>query len=172
MIRWREAYERVSQTPEFVQYFGARLKASAFRFLAYSQQFTAVAAASTVGTFGTVSGPTLQTFPAGAIILGITAAAMQAQVTTGSYTYQPSATPGRRDLFGLSLKYTNDELITPNGVTQADALLGSGSDTIFPGKEIMMPPSQGLLCGVASLTVAPTLSVTVVYHCMVPRTAN
>lgn len=174
MIRWREAYERLTHgnAAEFKAAFGGLLPMSAFRFLTYSQRFEGVAASASVGTLGTQTGPILQTFPAGAIILGITASAIQAQVTTGTFTYAPSLTPGRRDLFALSMQYTNNELITPGGLTMAEALLGSGTDTIFPGKELMMPPNQGILCGVASLTVAPTLTVHVAYHSMVPRSAG
>jgi hypothetical protein len=172
MLRWREAYERVSKTQQFKSYFGRVLDAGAFRFLAYSMQFVGVAAASAVGQYGTPTGPRAQTFPAGAVILGITATGVQAQTATGSFTYAPSQSPGRRDLFGLSFQYSSDENITPDGLTAADALLGSGSDTIFPAKELLIPPSQSILVSVASLTVAPALSVSVVFHCMVPRAAG
>lgn len=168
MIKWREAYERIRGLKEFNQWFGG-LPMNGFRFLAYSQPFVGVAAASTPGVLGATSGPTLMTFPAGAVILGVTAAAYQEQTASGTFTYAPSLSPGRRDLFAMSLQYTNDEQITPNGLTMAEALLGSGGDTIFPGKELLIPPSQGLLCAVASYAPAPTLTVQVVYHCMVPR---
>jgi len=170
MIRWREAYERISKTDKFRGAFGGQKSAEAFRFMSLAQQFTSVAATSTPGTYGTPNGPTMQSFPSGAVVLGITAAAMQAQTTAGAFQYAPSYSPGRRDLFGLSFSYT-DEQLTVGGLIQAESLLGSGEDTIFPAKELMMGQNQGLLCSVASLTVAPTLSVTVVYHCMVPRDA-
>lgn len=168
MIRWREAYERASKNNHFRASFGGQASIDAFRFIAYSQLFSSVAATGTTGVYGTASGPTLQAFPSGAIVLGITAAAMQAQTVTTAYQYAPSFSPGRRDLFGLSFAY-NDESLTPGGPIMAEALLGSGQDTIFPGKELVMGQNQGLLTSVASLSVAPTLSVTVVYHCMVPR---
>jgi hypothetical protein len=75
-------------------------------------------------------------------------------------------------LFALSFQYSGDEVITPGGPVLAEALLGSGSDTIFPGREIIVPPSQALLCSVQSYAIAPPLNVHVVYHAMVPRVAN
>ncbi len=175
MISWNQAYDRLKGSDQFIQGFGrggTPPAAKSFRPISYSMLFTGVAAASTPGTYGTTSGPTNQSFPAGAVILGITASAYQAQTVTTAYQYAPSFSPGRRDLFGLLIQYTGDEQITPgNTPVAADALLGSGSDTIFPQREIMIAPSQGLLVTVASLAPAPTLSVTVVFHAMVPRAA-
>lgn len=173
MIKWREAYERLRGTPEFTKWFGGSAPMGAFRFLAYSQQFTGVVGSATAGSPGTVSGPTPQNFPSGAIILGITAGCYQAQQSEGAADYAPSSNVGRRDLFCLALQYSGGEQITPNGLTMAEALLGGGYDTIFPAKEIMVPPSQTLLCSVAALTPStlPNLAVHVVYHAMVPRAA-
>lgn len=183
MIRWREAFERCKTSIEFRRYFGTGNKppeASDFRFLAYCQQFNAVAAGSVVGgaapttaiAGGAPTGPALQNFPAGAIVLGITAAAQQAQTTTSAFQYAPWQSPGKRDLFALMFQYTNDEIITPGGPVLAEALLGSGEDTIFPSREIIVPPSQGLLATVQSYAIAPPLNVHIVYHSMVKRTAN
>ncbi len=172
MLTYERAYSQVSKSRLFKSIFGGNMPPEAFREIQYSQTFTGVAATSSPGTYGTPSGPTLQTFPSGAIVQGITAAAYQAQITTGSFTYAPTFTPGRRDIFGVSFSYTNDELITANGLTLADALLGSGSDTIFPCKALLIPPSQGILCTVASVAPSPNLMVTVVYHCAVPRAAG
>lgn len=171
MVKWREAYERIRGTPEFAKYFGKQLPMGGFRFLAYSQLFTGVAASGTAGTYGATSGPTQQNFPSGAVILGITAAGFAVQQAAGVANYAPSQSAGRRDLFGLSIQYTGDEQITPNGMTLAEALLGSGYDTIFPAKEILMPPSKGLLVSTALLSGATVgaMTVQVVYHCMVPR---
>jgi hypothetical protein len=182
MIRWREAFERCKDSAEFKRYFskGKVPLASDFRYLAYCQQFNNVAAGTVVGgatpnsavTGGVQSGPTLQNFPAGAIVLGITAAAQQAQTTTSAFQYAPWQSPGKRDLFALSFQYTNDEIITPGGPVLAEALLGSGEDTIFPSREIIVPPSQGLLATVVSYAIAPPLNVHIVYHAMVPKVAN
>jgi hypothetical protein len=174
MIRWREAYERLKTAPDFGRYFGSGPGSvpppSAFRYLAYTQILGPCAgSASPIVGFGNPVGPLQQNFPAGAVILGITATAFQEQTATGAYQYAPSATPGRRDLFGLAFQYTNDEIVTPGGLILANALLGDGNDTIFPGKELLIPPSQGLLATAASHTVAPSMFVHVVYHCMVPR---
>lgn len=184
MIRWREAFERCKESSEFRKYFGvgraAGMKISDFRYLAYCQAFNSVAAGTVTGgaspttsiTAGQPSGPSLQTFPTGGIILGITAAAQQAQTTTNSFQYAPWSSPGKRDLFALSFQYTNDEVITPGGPVLAEALLGGGIDTIFPAREIVIPPSQGLLCTVQSYAISPPLNVHVVYHTMVPKVAN
>ena len=123
-------------------------------------------------TPGNPSGPAQQNFPSGAIVLGITAACVQAQTTTSAFQYPPSLSPGRRDLFALNFQYSGDEVITPGGPVLAEALLGSGVDTIFPAREIILPPSQSLLCTVAAFTIAPPLNVHVCYHAMVPRVAN
>jgi len=179
MISWNQAYNRLKDAPEFAGsagYFGRLLPPSAFRFLAYSQRFEGVAGSPAGGTFGPPSGPLLQPFPSGAVILGITAAAYEDQQleNAGVLAVSPSYSAGRRDLFGISFQYTNDEQITPNGLTMAEPLLGSGYDTIFPAKELLIPPSQGILCAVASLvpSTLPDLSINVVYHCMVPRNTN
>jgi hypothetical protein len=176
MIKWREAFERLKGVDQFAQFFGragAPPAAKAFRPISYSQTFTGVGASSSPGTYGTQSGPSQMNFPAGAVILGITATAYQAQTATGSYQYAPSYSPGRRDLFGLLFQYTGDEQITPGStLVAAEALLGSGMDTIFPQRELLIPPSQGLLVTVGSLAPAPNLTVTVVYHAMVLRAAG
>src|SRR5882757_3531689 len=177
MIKWREAYDRLCGTSEFSTYFGKDkpLPIGAWRFLAYSQRFEGIPGTANAGTFGATQGPLLQNFPSGAVILGITAGAYEAQqLDNSAVLYAPSFSSGRRDLFGLSFQYTNDEQVTPSGLTMAEPLLGSGYDTIFPGKELLIPPSQGILCACASLvpTASPALSVHVVYHTMVPRAAG
>lgn len=178
MIKWREAYDRLKDTKEFTQYFGRLLPMGAFRFLAYSLRFEGITGTSTAGTItpgGTV-GPTSQNFPSGAVVLGITAGAYEAQQLNNAavLAVAPSYSAGRRDLFALAFQYTNDEQITPNGLTMAEPLLGSGYDTIFPGKELLVPPSQAILVTVASLSpnTNPPLNVHVVFHTMVPRSAN
>lgn len=174
MIKWREAFERIKDLPQFVQYFKKDLPMGDFRFLAYTQRFDSVPGAATAGVLGAPVGPLPQNFPSGAVILGITASAFQAQQAAGAAAYAPSFSAGRRDLFALSFQYSGSEQITANGLTMAEALLGSGNDTIFPAKEILIPPSQAILCSVGTLSAStlPALSVAVVYHCMVPRAAN
>lgn len=183
MIRWREAFERQSQSREFANYFGTQgrtPKASDFRSINYTQTFPSVPAGTVTGgatpstavTPGAIVGPLLQAFPAGAIILGITAAGVQAQTTTDAFGWSASSSSGKRDIFALMFQYTNDEVITPGGPVLAEALLGNGSDTIFPAREIVIAPSQGILGSVQSYAIAPPLVVQVVYHCMILRVAN
>lgn len=183
MIRWREAYERQKESREFANYFGRQgqvPKAADFRYIAYCQKFETVAAGSVTGgatpstsiTPGAATGPTLQTFPAGAVILGITAAGVQAQTTTSAFQYASSFTQGLRNMFALAFQYTNDEVITPNGPVLAEALLGGGEENIFPSREIVIAPSQGILATVQSYTISPPMNVHLVYHSMVLRTAN
>lgn len=175
MIKWREAYERQKLAPDFGRYFGGGPgkvpPMHAFRYIAYSLLLgPCLGNASPVSGFGQPVGPSQQNFPAGAVILGISSTAFQEQVGDNTaYQYAPFSAPGRRDLYGLAFSYTNDENITPNGLTLANALLGDGDDTVFPGRELLIPPSQGLLCTAASFTVAPSLYVQIVFHSMVPR---
>jgi hypothetical protein len=174
MISWDRAYARQAPSPDFQRYFaggpGRPPPSSAFRYIAYSLLLgPCTGNASPVTGFGATVGPTQQNFPAGAVVLGISATAFQEQETDGNYTYAPFSCPGRRDLFGLSFSYTNDEQITPGGLTLANALLGDGDDTVFPARELLIPPSQGILTSAASFTVAPSLFVQVVFHSMVPR---
>jgi len=178
MISWDRAYARLAKTREFSSYFGKGSGVppmAGFRFLAYTQFFNGLTPSTAAGggfPMGPQIGPQLQTFPSGAVILGITAAGFMAQQAAAAADYSPSSAAGRRDLFALNFAYTNDELITPSGLTSAEALLGSGRDTLFPGREILIPPSQGILVTAASMVasaVAQNLFVHCVFHCMVPR---
>ena len=182
MIQWRAAFERLRESQEFREYFaaGRNIKMSDFRPIVYCQRFDDVPAATVTGgatptssfTPGAPQGPTLQNFPSGGIVLGITAAAAQPQTTTSAFTYAPSFTAGRRDQFALSFKYTNDEEITPGGPCLADALLGGGDENIFPIREIVIRPSQGLLATVESYQVDPPQNVHICYHTMIPKVAS
>jgi hypothetical protein len=168
MISWNVAYNRLQQDRDFLRYFPGgvdeknnptALRADSFRSIKYVKNFT-VAALATVG-------PAQQNFPAGAIILDIDAAAFQPQTTNGAYTYAPSFDPQRRDLFRIGLQYTNDELITPGGPGVAASILTPS----FPSKELLIPPSQGILITLVSLVPAgnPDLTVSVTFDCCVPR---
>jgi hypothetical protein len=179
MIKWREAYERLSPTPDFQSYF-PKAKITSFRFLVFSNPTLAItpltpSAAAAGGTPGATVGPVQQNFPSGAVILGVTAAAFQAQQAPAApnFPYAPSQSDGRRDLFGLAFQYTSDENLTANGLTIAEALLGGGIDTIFPAREILIPPSQSILITAASFVAlgGQNLFANVAFHCMVPRVA-
>lgn len=178
MISWDRAYARLSKTKEFGNYFGKGSGVppmAGFRFMAYTQFFTGLVPSTAAGggtPLGATVGPQLQTFPSGAVILGITAASYIAQQAAATPVYEPWADPGRRDIFCLSFAYTNDEQITPSGLTLASALLGTGEETIFPAREMLIPPSQGILVSAASILasgVALNQFVHVVFHTMVPR---
>lgn len=174
MIRWREAYERLRGNRLFATFFpgmnGGCAPMDAFRYIAYTTVLPdcPASAATDGGSFGDTVGPLNQQFPSGGVILGITSSGWQ------NYEACADATPGRRDRYGLAFQYSSDENITANGLTIAEALLGSGRDTIFPGKEIMIPPSQSILVAAASLVpnAQPAMTVHVVFHTMVLRSAG
>lgn len=195
MIRWEAAYRRAFDAKHPLLFVGGpagggRVRGMTdFRSLHYVQPFTNVA-------MGVTTGYQLQSFPAGAFVLGIAAAATFNRVVKADQYYAdgatapldstfdriPSSTPGNRDLFALDFNFTQDESITPNGPALAEALLGSGGGTEFPAREIVVDPSQGILCRVQSLLgvqlisgaagatgIAVPMRVHVVYKCMVPR---
>lgn len=188
MIRWETAWRRAFEAKHP---FVVKRKITDFRSLHYVQIFSAVAQ-------GTTSATTLQSFPSGAFVLGISAAANIPVLVKRDQYYADgaanpldvtvdrlkSATAGNRDLFGIDFAYTNDEQITPGGPAIADALLGSGRGTEFPARELIIDPSQGILCRVQNLITAQTIdnaggslptgisfpmTVHVIYKCMVPR---
>lgn len=179
MIKWREAYERLRPTDAFNAYFNNK-KSTDFRFLVFSNPTLAAtpltpSANATGGIPGTAVGPLQMNFPSGAVVLGVTAAAYQAQQAAAApnVPYAPSASDGRRDLFALAFQYTSDEQLTANGLTIAEALLGGGIETIFPARELLIPPSQSILITAASLVASggQNLFVNCAFHCMVPRMA-
>lgn len=180
MVKWREAYERLVKAPAFRNFFGVNGLPSMhdFRYIIFSHQQLSTtpltpSAAAAGGAPGVAVGPLQMNFPAGAIILGVTSGAFQAQQAAAAPNppYNPSVNPGRRDLYTLQFQYTSDEQLTANGGVMADALLGGGDETICPAKEIMIPPSQSILITAASLVAlgGQNLFVHVAFHCMVPR---
>lgn len=190
MLRWGDVHRRLQSSREFIGAFGKNSPAEAFSFKAFTLRFESVAAATIAGAFGVVVGPNLQAFPSGGVVLGITAGCLMAQ--QGS-VYPPSMSFGRRDLFALSVQYADGELVTPlnnvtvgaqpllipalaagfrsnpRGLANAEALLGSGEETVFPAKEILVTPGNGLMFAVASQSTLLPISVHVVCHAMVYR---
>ena len=174
MITWNAAYGRLIKTQEFKTYFGSRIKMSDFRSLTFAQKFVGIATVA-----ATAFGPTPATFPAGAIILGITAAGQQAPygTTTGAAAGNPSGLSltsayGLRSQFQLNFQYSGNEVITPGGPISAEALMGNGQDTIFPTREWIIPPSQAILVNGTTLAQGPNatvMNIDIGYHCMVPR---
>lgn len=186
MIPWNVAYQRLHNSGELEKVFRRRLPPSAFRYRVYAVKFSAdavnitkassqgavLAPSATAGTFGVTSGPVLQTFVSGAVILGVTASAMGPQEAV--FTYARSETEGRADLFGLQFSTTDTRELTGATLVQADVLLGQGDTQgsgIFPGKEIAIYANGGILCRAASLITVGNLSATVAYHCMIPAEA-
>jgi hypothetical protein len=183
MISWDSAWARTRECPPpWMQ----GKKKSDFRSLNYTQKFEGVAV-------GSASGNLLQSFPAGAFILGIDACAKvprvvkvqqyyaDANTITTTFDRWESTTPGNTDLFSLNFQYTNDENITPGGPTLAAALMGPMGG-MFPVREIIIDPSQGILCSAKNEatflqydgSAAPagfqfTMDIHVRYACMVPR---
>jgi len=180
MVKWREAYERLKGTTAFRNFFGGNgvPAMSDFRYIVFSHQQLSTtpltpSAAAAGGAPGVAVGPLQMNFPSGAIILGVTSSAFQAQQAAAApnVPYSPSMNAGRRDLYTLSFQYTSDEQLTANGGVIADALLGGGDETVMPAKEVMIPPSQSILITAASLVAlgGQNLFVHVAFHCMVPR---
>lgn len=154
MINAAQAFQRLRKLKAF-----AKMQPTDFRSALYVQTFTPAAG-------GQVSANQLQQFPGGAIILGITASA-----------YVPGAaaadgqSPRNRQLFSIDFSYSNNEALVIGGPALADALLGGGDADVFPPTELVMAPNQSINCRVANLTTG-SLTVHVVYHCLVYRFAS
>lgn len=151
MISIERAWPRIRELPQFKTF-----KLSDFRTLTFGQQFT-------VGNAATV-GPTTQNFPGGAIILGIAASGTPSAAGAGDAFLQ-------RKGFGLTFGYTNGESLTPGGPIMADALMGGGDGTVWPTKEIVVAPNQGIQATVVNFLSTSTL-VHIAYHCLVWRSAS
>lgn len=150
MISVMSAWNRLKVNPAY-----KGLKLSDFRTMVYTQQFPSV------GSLATIQ-PQPQNFPGGGVILGVTASAVTHGVSLGQ--------PGRsRAGFRISLAYSGGEQIAVS--TSAEALLGSGENCSFPVKELVVPPTQTLLCGIQNLTT-DTLDIDVCYHILTWRFAQ
>lgn len=152
MLNAREVFARVHKLDAF-----RAMKESDFREVDYVQEFTPAA-----GGVPTVNVP--QPFPGGAIILGITAAAVVPGIAA-------PAGGLNRQFFKIDFGFSGGEAIVIGGPVLADALLGGGEQNIFPLKELVMAPNQAINCRVANMT-AGLLTVNVVYHCLVYRFAS
>jgi hypothetical protein len=148
MLNAREVLSRVKRLKAFDQ-----MEETDYTPLYYKQEFTPAAG-------GAISAPQGQDFPNGGIIIGISASA-----------FVPNAAPaaGRmRHLFQIDFTYTNNQALLVNGPVCADALMGGGDSDLFPVREIIVAPTQKLMCRTANNTNGP-LTVHVVYHCLVYR---
>jgi hypothetical protein len=151
MINASQAFHRLRTLEAF-----KRMKETDFRPLTFVQTFTPA-----TGGAPTASAP--QSFPGGAIILGITASA---------FVPGAAVAAGRnRQLFSIDFSFSNNEAIIVGGPVVADALLGGGEQDVFTTKEMIMAPNQSVGARVANLT-AGALTVHVCYHCLVYRFAQ
>jgi hypothetical protein len=151
MISIERAWPRVRALPQFKSF-----ELSDFRTLTFGQQFT-------VGNAATV-GPTTQNFPGGAIILGISASGTPSAPGAGdAFLYRKG--------FGITFAYTNGESLTPGGPIAADSLMGGGDGTVWPTKEIVVAPNQGIQATVQNF-LSTSLLVQIAYHCLVWRSAS
>lgn len=154
MIQWNAAWARLKRLAAF-----KGMNESDFRPMVYIQTFTPAPG-------GDSGANQVQSFPGGAVLLGITASAYIP--TEPGNTGQSG---NNRQLFTLNLTYQNQEAITPNGPVLADALLGGGDANLFPSRELVMAPNQGINCAAGNIT-SGAIVVHVAYHCMVPRYAS
>lgn len=200
MVPWNQAYKRIRESDDFVQLFGKMYRRDEFRPYSYVIKFDAVPPAlqalatnpntgdltqtrtdAGAPTTNAVPGPAQARtidFPAGAVILGISACANVAQrVITRANLIPPNDTfnlpygpsdHGGRELFVLDLRYVDDDPITtgnpiselvPNPASpvvtrppiMADALLGSGRDSDTPVRELYVAPGLGIMVSCRSL---------------------
>lgn len=205
MISWADAYRRtVAESKDFRLLFGRTYRIDEFRFYAYPLIFEtlkpALLAASVIEpntgdntiTTNNIAAPftnlvpgeaveSLIIFPAGAIVLGVTAAGILPQRIVLSnlspsevdFASGPSRNSGRRDLFVLDLEYTDrSDIVGQNPIPEsavpgvgvqsptetappilADALLGSGQQDIMPARELLVTPGLGLIARVRSMVL-------------------
>lgn len=111
-------------------------------------------------TTGAESGSTRMDFPAGAIILGITAGiSVASQAGTQSIR--------GRNMISASIDYPNNTALVTGGKMNGDALFGSGERCDFPAKEIVIGVSGSLSYNVLNLSTS-TINVSIVHHCLIP----
>lgn len=195
MQSWGDAYRRLRQQHKFKAWFGKNCipGPNDFTFKAYTLIFSKVTGRTDDADpdSAPVFGPRQLTFDRGAIVLGITSAAFQAQMLPVDEAVAPSVNVGRRDLYKLNLSFTDDEdltvlqstfsptagaVVNVRAFVLADALLGSGLEDEFP-RDLMVPPSTGFNVSVQSYmpglspsdVATPPLYIHVVFHCVVPK---
>lgn len=132
-----------------------------FRFLQFPQIIT-VGGSPDFNTLTQV-GPLGQPFPGGAICIAIATSCTPAGQPINPWLRA-------RERYELQLSYTtNEQLMTAFG--QADAAMGGGQWTEFPGKELWLPPQQQIQAIVRNLT-PETIRITIAYGCLVWRFAQ
>jgi hypothetical protein len=154
MISASQAFTQAKQLKAF-----QGMEESDFRAANFVQKFNPPAGGATTPFSG-------RPFPNGALVRGITASA---------YVPGAAAADGQsnknRQLFEIDFAYTGGEAIVIDGPVMADALLGGGDGSDFPGKLLIIAPNQIINCRVGNLTIG-ALTVHVVYHCLVYRFAG
>jgi hypothetical protein len=155
MVSIERAWARVQaqiKAGNLDEYKGVSLEQ--LRFLVFGQTLVVSAAVGTVG-------PVANQFPEGAIILGITAT---------SFTTTPAANNAflMRKGFALSFAFAGGDSITPGGPITAEALLGTGEQSIFPSKELIIRPAQSILATGQNLT-SDNITIEIAYHSLVRR---
>lgn len=138
-----------------------RVKAGDLRYLIFVQNF--VVAATVDPNNPTRVGPIPQNFPGGSIVFGLT--------SSSTPRTQPAIpTLGPRERFRVRFNYsTNESLSTDLAI--ADAVTGSGRESIVPVKEVYLPPQQNILATVENLTTEDLL-VSIGYHTLTWRYAQ
>lgn len=225
MIPWNVAYKRLTNNPDFLLLFGRVFRQDEFRPYSYALKFDSLqpalqAAVATPNTGDAVltatdwgapttsvtPGPPLTrlvNFPSGAVILGVTGSASLAQanpqrvspLSNVTYTYSPSESRGRREMFTVDLEYVDTDSIcagnpiselvsNPNSAINTEppvvaaALFGGGSRSSCPSHEFYVAPGLGISVKVQSLALPsslplagdspPNMNAHVVLHAMIP----
>lgn len=155
MVSIERAWARVQaqiKAGNLDEYRGVALEQ--LRFLVFGQQLAVSAAVGLVG-------PVANLFPEGAIILGIAAS---------SFLTAPAANNAflQRKGFALSFAFAGGDSITPGGPINGEALIGSGEQSIFPSKELIIRPAQSILATAQNLT-SDNITVSIAYHALVRR---
>ena len=198
MIPWNQAYQRVAESQDFKFLFGKRYAQDDFRYYGYGLKFNALQPATLAAAVATpntgsiaqtrtdLGAPTTNIVPGaarmaqinfavGAVILGISAAAIKPQRIANNggaiaFTYGPSRSPGNRDLFSLNLTFADTTpIVGSNPISEivsnpnapiitappiaADALMGNGEDTDTPARELFVAPGLAINVSVSSLVL-------------------
>jgi hypothetical protein len=150
MLNVDRVWSRVSQLPGFK---GRKL--NEFVIQVINLNFTLLTAA--------ISPQTPVNLPAGAIILGVGAAA-RLDAVAGTQTSSPGL-----DMFRVAIDYqaTARSIVGP-GANRGlgSAVFGQYGD-LFPAKELVIPVQGSLLYTVENMTTS-TIDVTFSHHCLVP----
>jgi hypothetical protein len=148
MIDVERAWARVSQT------VAVGRKISDFIYQGLVKSFTL--------TTGQASNNQTVNFAAGAIILGIGAAAGPTAQAATQAAYRPGL-----DMFSVAIDYqSGGRALVGTDQAIASSVFGPGGDQ-FPAKEILVGIQGTLLYSLTNLTTS-TILVTFTHHCLIP----